>query len=58
MINERKAVGEYRTLSKEIMDDEEKFFFYIFVYLNINLTSCWIKMKAMITEEDKVFKES
>jgi hypothetical protein len=44
MLNERKREGEYWTLYKELMDDEEKFS-KIFVYLNINLMSCWKKSK-------------
>jgi hypothetical protein len=39
------------------MDGEEIFFFIIFVYVNIDLMSCWKKIKVEVTKEDTVFKE-
>jgi hypothetical protein len=57
MLNKRKTGGEYWTLYKGVMDDEENSFQY-FRLSHYQFNELLEKFKVVITKKDTVFKEA
>ncbi|CAG5016043.1 unnamed protein product [Parnassius apollo] len=56
-LKKRKLEGEYWTLFKELIDDEEKFFLY-FRMSRFQFDILLKKIELLITKQDTVFKEA